>query len=63
MTTLQRMMQEIPLREEERAAIEDGLAAVERLYEKLANVPTPDGQSPREMADGVRRALPVVPIV
>ena len=62
-TNLQRMMQEIPLREEERAAIEDGLVAVERLYEKLASVLTPDGQLPREMAGGVRRALPVVPTV
>jgi hypothetical protein len=46
---LQRMMQEIPLREEERAAVEDGLAALERLETKLVDVPTPAGPTPREI--------------
>lgn len=57
---LQRMLQEIPLRDEERAAVEDGLAAVEKLYEKLADVPTPAGLTPREMA---RRELPIIPTI
>jgi len=55
------MMQEIPLREEERAAVEDGLAAVEKLYAKLVDMPTPAGPTPRELTTGVRRELPVLP--
>jgi hypothetical protein len=57
---LQQMLQEIPLRDEERAAVEDGLDAVEKLYEKLADVPTPTGLTPREMAG---RELPVLPAI
>jgi hypothetical protein len=57
---LQQMLQEIPLRDEERAAVEDGLEAVEKLYEKLADVPTPTGLTPREMAG---RELPVLPAI
>jgi len=45
---LQRMKREIPL-QEERAAVEDGLIAVERLYERLIDVPTPAGPTPREL--------------
>lgn len=59
-TNLQHMLQEIPLRDEERAAVEDGLAAVGKLYEKLADVPTPDGSTPRELTGGGRRELPVM---
>lgn len=47
---LQRMHQTIPLTEEERAAVEDGAAAVDRLLERLADVPTPAGPTPRELA-------------
>ncbi|HEV7376514.1 MAG TPA: tyrosine-type recombinase/integrase [Pyrinomonadaceae bacterium] len=57
---LERMMQEIPLQEEERAAVEDGLAAVERLYAKLVDVPTPAGPTPRELKSEVRRELPIL---
>ena len=38
---LQRMLVEIPLTEHERAAVEDGGDAVERLLERLADVPAP----------------------
>jgi hypothetical protein len=62
-TNLQRMLQEIPLRDEERAAVEDGLAAVEKLYEKLADMPTPAGPTPRELMHGGQRELPVVPAI
>ena len=58
---LQRMKQEIPLQEEERAAVEDGLAAVEKLYERLTDVPTPAGPTPRELRSGTPRELPVLP--
>ncbi|MGI9305028.1 MAG: tyrosine-type recombinase/integrase [Gammaproteobacteria bacterium] len=48
-TNLQRMLQEIPLQEAERAAVEDGLMAVEKLYAQLVDVPTPAGPTPREL--------------
>lgn len=44
---LQRMRVEIPLTDDERAAVEDGEAAVERLIAQLADVPTPAGPTPR----------------
>lgn len=42
---LQRMLQQIPLSEDERAAVEDSIEAMEKLCKKLANVPTPDIRS------------------
>jgi len=57
---LLRMMQEIPLQEEERAAVEDGLNAVEKLYAQLMDVPTPAGPTPRELKNDVRRELPIL---
>lgn len=41
------MLIEIRLTEEERAAVEDGQAAVDRLLDRLADVPTPSGRTPR----------------
>ena len=58
---LLRLTQEIPLREEERAAVEDGVAALEKLSARLADVPTPAGPTPRELGDGNQRILPVLP--
>ena len=46
---LLRMKQEIPLRDDEAAAVEDGLAALEQLCARLADVPTPAGPTPREL--------------
>ena len=46
---LQRMKQEIPLQEEERAAVEDGLTAIEKLYDRLVDVPTPAGPTPGQI--------------
>jgi hypothetical protein len=43
---LQRMAQLIPLTEEERAAVDDGLEHFERLCARLAEVPAPDGSFP-----------------
>ena len=56
------MKQEIPLHEEERAAVEDGLIAVEKLYARLADVPTPAGPTPRELRSGARGELPTLPL-
>jgi hypothetical protein len=47
---LLRLRQEIPLADAELAAVEDGLSAYGKLLEKLANVPTPAGPTPRQLA-------------
>jgi integrase len=39
---LLRLLQEIPLLDDERAAVEDGLQAMDQLLARLAGVPTPD---------------------
>jgi hypothetical protein len=54
---LQRMLTAIPLTEEERAAVEDGAVVLERLLKRLADVPTPTGQTPRQLA---QKSLTVV---
>ncbi|HLY27887.1 MAG TPA: tyrosine-type recombinase/integrase, partial [Aggregatilineales bacterium] len=56
---LQHLLQAIPLTEEERAAVEDGLVAVEKLNAKLADVPTPAGPTPRELLTGNPTIVPV----
>ncbi len=43
------LRQEIPLSEAEVAAVDDGIAAMEKLLEQLVDVPTPAGPTPREM--------------
>lgn len=45
---LQRLLQEIPLLDDERAAVEDGLDAMESLLQRLAAVPAPDGTVPNQ---------------
>lgn len=63
-THLLRLLQEIPLGEAEQAAVEDGVAAFENLLSKLTDVPTPSGQTPRQIGSelvqitSVRPALP-----
>jgi integrase len=47
---LSRMLQEIPLRDEERAAVEDGAEAMAKLASGLRDTPAPDGQTPAEIA-------------
>ena len=43
------MRQEIPLKEAELAAIDDGVAAFEKLLAQLADVSTPAGPTPRQL--------------
>ena len=43
---LQRMLANIPLTDEQQAAVEDGQAALAHLLERLIDVPTPDGATP-----------------
>jgi len=54
---LQRMLATIPLTEAECAAVEDGTAALDRLLERLVDMPTPMGQTPRQLAG---KSLPIV---
>lgn len=56
-TNLQQMLAAIPLTDDERAAVEEGTGALERLLERLADVPAPTGQTPRQLA---QRDLPIV---
>jgi integrase len=46
---LQRMLSTIPLTEEERAAVEEGEVALDQLLERLVDVPTPAGPTPRQL--------------
>jgi hypothetical protein len=52
------LLQETPLTEEERAAVEDGVQAFDRLEAKLADVPTPAGLTPRQLGQTPSRPLP-----
>jgi hypothetical protein len=46
---LQHMLLEMPVDEDERAAIEGGVEAMDALIAKRRNVPTPDGRTPMEI--------------
>jgi integrase len=58
---LQRMLASIPLSDEERAAVDDGHTAVTALLDRLADVPTPAGPTPREL--GTPATVTMLPIV
>lgn len=47
---LLRLRQDIPLSEPEIAAVEQGVRAYDELLTQLADVPTPAGCTPRELA-------------
>jgi hypothetical protein len=55
-----RLQQRIPLTEEERLAADNDVVALQRLIDSLANVPTPSGATPRQIAASGRRQLPVI---
>jgi integrase len=46
---LQRMLVSIPLTDDERAAVDDGQAALDSLLSRLADTATPSGATPREL--------------
>ncbi|TWP46095.1 tyrosine-type recombinase/integrase [Lentzea tibetensis] len=58
---LQRMLANIPLTDEEQLAVDDGQAALDQLLERLVDVPTPSGATPREI--GVPATATLLPIV
>jgi hypothetical protein len=46
---LQRMLAAVPLTDDERAAVDDGQAALDKLLGQLADTPTPAGPTPRQL--------------
>lgn len=48
---LLQMRQEIPLTDEEAAAVDDGVQALDVLCNRLAEIPTPAGPTPKELRD------------
>jgi hypothetical protein len=59
---LQRMLTAIPLTDGERAAVEDGTAAVKQLLDRLADLPTPAGPTPREIRKTQTPLLTMTPL-
>lgn len=55
---LQRMLALIPLTDEEHAAVDADVQALDRLVDRLADVPTPAGPTPRELAQRSSLAQP-----
>jgi integrase len=60
-TNLQRMLVSIPLTDDERAAVDDGQTALDALLDRLTDVPTPAGPTPRDI--GVPPSATLLPIV
>lgn len=58
---LQRMRATIPLTDDECAAVDDGHTAVTALLDRLADLPTPAGPTPREL--GTPATVTMLPIV
>jgi hypothetical protein len=46
------MLVAIPLTDDERAAVDDGQDALDKLLDRLADSPTPAGPTPRQLACG-----------
>jgi integrase len=58
---LQRMLANIPLTDDEQAAVDDGQAALNQLLERLTDVPTPSGATPREI--GIPATATLLPVI
>ena len=60
---LQKMLVSIPLTDDERAAVDDGQAALDRLLGRLADVPAPPGSAARQIdVPGTVALLPVIEV-
>lgn len=60
---LQRMLTSIPLSDDERAAVDEGQTALDQLLERLIDVPTPDGATPRQIgAPATATLLPIITV-
>ena len=58
---LQKMVAAIPLTDDERAAVDDGQTALDRLLERLTDIPIPAGPTPRQI--GIPATATLLPIV
>lgn len=58
---LQKMLVSIPLTDDEKAAVDDGQAALDALLGRLTDVPTPAGPAPRQI--GVPPTATLLPVV
>lgn len=57
------MLAAAPLTDDERAAVDDGQGALGQLVERLADVPTPAGPTPRQIsAPATATLLPIVDV-
>jgi hypothetical protein len=56
---LQRMLVGIPLTDDERAAVDNDQAALDRLLQRLVDVATPAGPTPRQLSAEPGRQLPL----
>lgn len=60
---LQRMLTAIPLSDDERDAVDEGQSALDNLLERLIDVPTPTGDTPREIrVPATATLLPIVSV-
>ncbi|MFI6729851.1 hypothetical protein [Streptomyces atratus] len=55
------MLASIPLTDDEQAAVDDGQAALDQLLERLTDLPTPAGPTPRQI--GIPATATLLPIV
>ncbi|WP_246258565.1 hypothetical protein [Amycolatopsis anabasis] len=55
------MLATVPLTDDERAAVDEGQVALDQFLERLADVPTPAGTTPREI--GVPATATLLPII
>jgi len=60
---LQRMLATIPLTDDERAAVDDGHAALDKLLDRLGDVPTPAGPTPHQISNHSPATATQLPIV
>ena len=58
---LQRMLVDIPLTDDERAAVDDGQTALDALIDRLTDVPTPGGPTPSQL--GLPPTATLLPII
>lgn len=62
-SNLQRMLAEIPLTDDEQAAVNDDREALTRLLERLSDTPTPSGPTPRQIGVSPSPTATILPIV
>ena len=55
------MLANVPLTDDEKAAVDDGRTALDQLLQRLVDVPTPAGPTPRQI--GVPATVTMLPIV